>query len=159
MVTLGAFAIIFTGQGEVLLSHRVDMDAWNLPGGGVEKGELPNAAVVREVKEETDLDVAVERLVGVYTHTNKDELIFTFLCRIVDGRLQLSNEADRHAYFAPEQIPVNTIPTQVEQVRDALLPGVQPIFRRITAPSIREILGVEKGRGVGTRNSAEKEGR
>ncbi len=144
MVSLGAFAIIFNGQGEVLLSHRVDMDAWNLPGGGVEKGELPDTAVVREVKEETDLDVVVERLVGVYTHTNKDELIFAFVCRVVDGRPQLSNEADRHAYFELHQIPANTIPTQVEQVRDAIQNHPQPIFRRITAPSIREILGLEK---------------
>jgi 8-oxo-dGTP pyrophosphatase MutT (NUDIX family) len=54
--SLGAFAIIFDEQNRVLLSHRRDMDLWNLPGGGVESGELPTEAVIREVKEETGLE-------------------------------------------------------------------------------------------------------
>lgn len=46
MFSLGAFAVIFDPQGRVLLCHRRDMDMWNLPGGGVESGELPDEAVV-----------------------------------------------------------------------------------------------------------------
>ncbi len=57
LFTLGAFAIIFDNHQRVLLSHRRDMDAWNLPGGGVESGETPVEAVIREVTEETGLEV------------------------------------------------------------------------------------------------------
>ena len=51
--TLGAFATIFDAQERVLLSHRRDMDAWNPPGGGVESGETPVEAVMRELTEES----------------------------------------------------------------------------------------------------------
>jgi len=64
--TIGAFAIILDDQRRVLLCHRRDLDLWNLPGGGVESGELPTEAVVREVKKETGLDVAVVHLAGLY---------------------------------------------------------------------------------------------
>ena len=60
MFTIGTFAIIFDDQGRVLLCHRRDLDVWNLPGGGLESGELPTEAVLREVKEETGLKVVVE---------------------------------------------------------------------------------------------------
>ncbi|TAH29152.1 MAG: NUDIX domain-containing protein [Oscillatoriales cyanobacterium] len=58
MHTIGAFAIIDSG-GKVLLCHRTDRDAWNLPGGRVEAAETPWAAVVREVEEEVGLLVKV----------------------------------------------------------------------------------------------------
>jgi len=89
MFSIGAFAIIFDENGNVLLSHRRDIDAWNLPGGGVETRELPNEAVIREVKEETGLDVVILRLVGVYGKVDKDEIIFAFICRDVGGQLVL----------------------------------------------------------------------
>jgi len=52
LFTIGAFAFIFDEQGRILLCHRRDLNVWNLPGGGVESGELPTEAVVREVRED-----------------------------------------------------------------------------------------------------------
>ncbi len=141
MFSIGAFAIIFDENGQVLLSHRRDMDAWNLPGGGVESRELPSEAVIREVREETGLEVVIERLVGVYGKVDKDELVFAFVCRVVGGQLALSDEADQHRYFAPDRIPPNTPPKQVERVQDALSHADQPVFRRQIAPSTRSIIG------------------
>ena len=46
--TVGSFAVIFDKEDRVLLSHRTDLDIWNLPGGGVENGELPNETAIRE---------------------------------------------------------------------------------------------------------------
>ncbi|MGC9333521.1 MAG: NUDIX hydrolase [Anaerolineae bacterium] len=79
-------------QGRVLLCHRRDIDAWNLPGGGVESGELPTEAVIREVREETGLEAAIERLAGVYGKTDRDELVFSFICRITGERLTVTDE-------------------------------------------------------------------
>lgn len=138
MFSIGAFAIILNESGQVLLSHRRDFDAWNLPGGGVESGELPTEAVVREVQEETGLEVVIERLVGVYGKVIKDELVFAFTCRVVGGELVLSDEADQHVYFSLEELPPNVPPKQVERIRDAIQPAKPPIFRRQTAPSLRE---------------------
>lgn len=117
---VGVFAVITNGQGEVLLCHRTDYDLWNMPGGGVEEGESPWDAVVRETREEVHLDVAVERLTGVYWKPAFPELVLTFVCRVVGGELGTSDEADDVRYFPADDLPDNTSPRQVERIRDAL---------------------------------------
>jgi len=140
MFTIGAFGIIFDKQGRVLLCHRRDFDAWNLPGGGVESRELPTEAVVREVREETGLEVAIDRLVGIYGKADKDELVFSFTCHVIGGALIATEEANECVYFEIDQIPVNTSPKQVERIHDAIKSGGELIIRRQTAPSTREML-------------------
>ncbi len=71
----GAFAVIFDDHDRVLLCHRRDIDAWNLPGGGVEQGETPWDATVREVREEVGVDAEVVRLTGLYWKPGSDELV------------------------------------------------------------------------------------
>jgi ADP-ribose pyrophosphatase YjhB (NUDIX family) len=119
MFSIGAFAIIFDEGGHVLLCHRRDFDLWNLPGGGVESGELPTEAVIREAREETGLEVVIERLVGVYGKADKDEIVFSFICRAVGGQLTVTDEADECRYFEIERIPPNAPPKQVERVHEA----------------------------------------
>jgi ADP-ribose pyrophosphatase YjhB (NUDIX family) len=140
LFTIGAFAIIFDEQRRVLLCHRRDYDVWNLPGGGVESGELPTDAVIREVLEETGLEVVVDRLVGVYGKTGKDEFVFSFICLNIGGRLSLTDESSECQYFEVEHIPDNTSPKQVERIHDAVRANNEPIFRRQTAPSTKEML-------------------
>jgi 8-oxo-dGTP pyrophosphatase MutT (NUDIX family) len=55
-------------RGRILLIHKVDNDLWALPGGGHDAGESITDTAVREVREETGLDVEVVRLVGTYTN-------------------------------------------------------------------------------------------
>jgi 8-oxo-dGTP diphosphatase len=140
LFSIGAFAIIFDNKGRVLLCHRRDMNIWNLPGGGVERGELPSEAVIREVREETGLMVKIENLVGIYGKTDKDELVFSFTCNVTGGKLSATEEADALKYFKLENLPANTSPKQVERIRDAMKPVIQPIFTRQTAPSTQELL-------------------
>lgn len=61
-------AAIRNDAGDILLIHKIDNDLWALPGGGHDAGESLTDTVVREVKEETGLDVEVLRLVGTYTN-------------------------------------------------------------------------------------------
>ncbi|MFJ4869661.1 NUDIX hydrolase [Streptomyces sp. NPDC088757] len=68
---LAAYAVCVE-DGRVLLARHVSPEGastWTLPGGGVEHGEDPFDAVVREVAEETGLDAVVERLLGVDSRT------------------------------------------------------------------------------------------
>jgi ADP-ribose pyrophosphatase YjhB (NUDIX family) len=63
---LAAGGVIFDHQGRLLLIHEnYGSRRYNLPGGAVEEGETPWAAVVREVREETTLEVEPEELSGV----------------------------------------------------------------------------------------------
>ena len=93
--TIGVFAIIHDDDRRVLLCHRRDHDLWNLPDGALEHGEAPWDGVIREVKEETGLEVEVSGLAGVYSKPEADDLVFSFLCRRVGGEIALSDEADR----------------------------------------------------------------
>lgn len=135
----GAFGVIFDADRRVLLCHRRDMDAWNLPGGGVEAGETPWDATVREVREEVGLETEIVRLTGLYWKPETDELVFNFECRITGGSLGPSDESDAAAYFALADLPQNTAPKQVERIRDAL-DGGGPALRVQSGRGIRDVL-------------------
>jgi len=63
---VAAYAVV-ERRGKLLLTHwrRGHLHGWTLPGGGLEAGEDPRDAVVREVLEETGLEARVGRLIGV----------------------------------------------------------------------------------------------
>jgi len=86
-------------EGKVLLSPQFGENRYDLPGGGMDLGETPEVAVIREVKEETGLDVANPKLVdGVsrfftFAHTNNAEhvqsLMLYYACDLVGGALSI----------------------------------------------------------------------
>jgi ADP-ribose pyrophosphatase YjhB (NUDIX family) len=136
----GAFAVIYHDERRVLLCHRRDIDAWNLPGGRVEDGEAPGNAAVRETREEVGLEVEVTRLTGLYWLPDKTELVFTFECRVLSGKPGLSDEADKVGYFALDALPANTGLKHVERIRDAFAGG-PAVLRVQSGPGMRELFG------------------
>ena len=119
MQKLGAFAVVQDRASRVLLCHRTDMNAWNLPGGGVALGEAPWEAVVREVEEEAGLQVRVEKLVGLYSVPEQNVLAFVFRCARIAGSLRLSEEADAIDWFPLGALPTSTLPRHVARITDA----------------------------------------
>jgi 8-oxo-dGTP diphosphatase len=135
----GAYAVILDDIGQVLFCHRRDCDFWNLPGGGVESGEAPWQAVVREVREEVGLEVEVARLAGLYSWTALDEVIYSFVCRVIGGALLTqTDETDDARYFALENLPANTFLEHAARARDAALGQPDPVLRIPTGPSGKE---------------------
>jgi len=135
---IGAFAIIRDDQGRVLLGYRRDCDYWGLPGGGVEAGETPWQGVVREVCEETGLDVLVERLTGVYCWPHKNDLIFVFACTVAGGALATSDETREVRFFPPDALPTNTFTEHARRVSDGM-DGLPTVALRVPAgPSATE---------------------
>lgn len=118
---VGAFAIITDDEGRVLISRRTDSGWYNLPGGGVEPHESVPEGLVREVREETGLEVEVGRMVGLYNKPQKHEVVLTFAARVVGGTMQPSNEADLHEWVALNELGTrNILPKHLERIEDAL---------------------------------------
>ena len=133
---VGVGAIILR-RGRVLLVQRgraPGRGLWSLPGGAVEPGERLEDAVRREVREETGLEVVVERLVGVYGKPGRNELVFAFQCRITGGALQPTDESDETRYFAVDAMPPNTLLKHAERVWDARQAHDQPVIRKQGSP-------------------------
>jgi ADP-ribose pyrophosphatase YjhB (NUDIX family) len=104
-----AAAFIRDKAGRLLLQKRGDKDAWGLPGGALELGESAEEAVVREVLEETGLQVQVEDFVGVYTryfetYPNGDRaqsIALFFVCSILGGELAVDHDETLALQFFP----------------------------------------------------------
>jgi 8-oxo-dGTP diphosphatase len=69
---VGAYALCLDEGDRILLARlsieEVDVGAWTLPGGGLDFGEHPDAAVIRELEEETGLRGEIEEIAGVFSH-------------------------------------------------------------------------------------------
>ena len=64
VILVFAGGCLFDEDGKVLLQKRGDSGKWGFPGGAIELGETPEETAVRELKEETGLDVEVKDILG-----------------------------------------------------------------------------------------------
>lgn len=110
----GASAFIRDEGGRILLHRRSDTGRWAFPAGSLDLGESLAATAVREVREETGLEVEPLRLIGVYSgveigYPNGDRLqpfANLFECRIVGGELRADGiESLEVAFFPPDALP------------------------------------------------------
>ena len=136
----GVSAIILTPDG-VLLQRRDDNGLWGLPGGAVEPGESVRDAVIREVREETCLEVEPVRLVGVYSAPEHHQIVTypdgnvihyvssAFECRITGGALACGPESLALEWFDPERLPADLLPMSRIRIRDALARQVGAFVR------------------------------
>jgi len=100
-------AIIFqNNRKEVLCVQRRDVPMWVMPGGAVDPGETPEEAVIREVKEETGLDVVISRKVAEYTPIQLISTItHAFECTPVNGSPTITDEVRAIDYFPTHKLP------------------------------------------------------
>jgi 8-oxo-dGTP pyrophosphatase MutT (NUDIX family) len=122
-------AVILEAE-RVLLTVRIDLRGWELPGGGVHPGESDEAATRREILEETGLDVEVERRVGDYVRSGfLPHTARVFLCRPVGGTLRASSETPRVRWFDVSELPGTLFPWYRVPLEDALHGGPEPVHR------------------------------
>jgi len=107
-------AIVPNERGKLLLVHKTDNDLWALPGGAMDVGESMADTVVREVKEETGIEVEVTGVVGIYTNPNhvmayddgevRQQCSICFTTRMLGGQLATSSETSEVAWVAPDRL-------------------------------------------------------
>jgi len=131
IIMVGTSAVIRNERGEILLQHRSDNGLWGIPGGALDPGEDPAAGIIREVREETGLDVVPERLIGVYggpdhisRYPNGDIVAFTsicFACRVTGGTLNVDDDESLDLrWFAPDALPENMVQIHRPRIEHAL---------------------------------------
>jgi NAD+ diphosphatase len=92
-------------DGAVLLARNHDWPEkqFGLVTGFLERDETPEAAVMREVKEETELDALGARLIGLYPFARKNELILAYHVE-ARGEVRLNEELAEYRLIAPERL-------------------------------------------------------
>lgn len=93
-------AVVMNEHGEMLLVKTHNrQDTWEAPGGQVEKGEALDKAVVREVFEETGIQIKPVGITGVYYNATNEILSIVFKAELLDGELMLQPEEIKEAKF------------------------------------------------------------
>jgi ADP-ribose pyrophosphatase YjhB (NUDIX family) len=114
-------AIIFDDKGCILLCEHTyrKFFPWGLPGGGLERGERPEDGVRREVREETGLEVRVEKLLCAVSSPINHHISLIYLCKIAGGVFVPNFEISQTRFFSLDGLP-------------SLLPAEQALIERVT---------------------------
>ena len=116
---VGAAAIIVNKHGQILLQSRTDNDRWGLPGGCQELGERFEDTIIREVKEETNLDITEDNLelIAIVSgdsrrneYPNGDVVInntVLYCVKNYTGELKWDDESKEMRFFDLDNLPDN----------------------------------------------------
>jgi len=122
---------VVLGPAGVLLAERAELRGFELPGGEARPGESGEAAVAREVREETGVEVEVEACIAEYARTGfRPHRARIYRCRTVGGAPRPSVETTRVAWFDPAALPDTLFPWARGPLADALAPGGAATLRR-----------------------------
>lgn len=133
----GVTGVVFNGAHEVLLTRRRETGRWALVSGILEPGEQPARAIVREIAEETGIQVRVERLSSFWAgdpmviECNGDRVQFldlTFRCSYVAGDAHVGDDENLAVgWFALDALP-DMKDTHHLRLEHAEAPEGQPYF-------------------------------
>ena len=123
---VSAGAIITNQDGRVLLlKHRFrPSPGWGIPGGFLEKGEQPEQAVRRELREETELELQEVKLFATRAFNEPKQIEILFTARAVDDTERLSFEIQKAAWFSPDELPADLPNDQRKLIERAFNDGV-----------------------------------
>lgn len=119
-----AVAVIVNEDNKILLLKRADEpktwmpNKWALVGGGIEKGETPEQACKREVKEETDLEI--DKFIKTFSiQRHSDSIEHVFACRFNgdQSEINLNKENTNYGWFDVEEMKfLDTVPHLIEYI-------------------------------------------
>jgi len=128
-IGVGGGVLIFNDKGHVLLMKRAlgaknEAGYWCKPGGTIEFGETAEEAMIREIKEELDIDIEITGFVNFTNHLIKKEnqhwIALNFIAKIVGGKLK-NMEPHKHeeiAWFDLDNLPEKLTQTAKEPIEE-----------------------------------------
>ncbi len=138
---LGTCGVVFDEKSRIVLEKRSDCGWWCLPGGRLNAGETLTQGSVREVFEETGLEIEITGFLGVFSDPRRRTVRYpdngdlrqlvdaVVLGRPCGGELKKSAESLDVAWFAPWELPLNTVPPVIEILREAFYWSGQTLLR------------------------------
>ncbi len=116
---LSAVVLVNDAAGRLLYvrrNHEPAMFKWAWPSGFVDAGERVEDAAAREVREETGIEIRLERLLGVWSQTGEDVVVIGYAATLAGGTLKPGVEALAAGWF-----PMGRLPRPVFPHDDAIL--------------------------------------
>lgn len=98
---VSASVIVLNENNDILLMRG--RRGWEMPQGCVEQGETIRQAAIREVKEETGMDIELIHFCGIYQNITRGVCNHIFTGKPIGGTLTTSDESDEVGYFSLEQ--------------------------------------------------------
>ena len=120
--TVSAAAVVTNTDGKVMVLHHVmrPVTGWGLPGGFIDAGEQPHAAIERELKEETGIDISDVRMLQMHTLGRHIEILFAARAD-AEGEI-LSSEIDHLGWYTLDEIPAG-LPLDQRRTVECVLKG------------------------------------
>lgn len=120
--------MVFDGEGRILLGRRNGScrGLWCIPCGYVEYDEDVYEAVVREFKEETNLDISITGLLAVHSNFHNPDshtVGIWFGAEVTGGDLRAQGDLDRVGFFPLDQLPPLAFPTDEKVIKELALTG------------------------------------
>ncbi|MEQ1765388.1 MAG: NUDIX domain-containing protein [Pyrinomonadaceae bacterium] len=120
--TVSAAAVVVDAEGKVLVLHHLlrPITGWGLPGGFIDAGEQPHAAIRRELMEETGITLSDVRLLHLKTLGRHVEILFA--ARANEPGEILSSEIDQLGWYTFDEIP-ERLPADQRRTVERVLKG------------------------------------
>lgn len=101
-------AVLIEIENRLMMIRRANepgLGLWSFPSGYVDRGESVEDAAVREVKEETGLDVSLTGLLGVYSGQGSPVVLMVYTGTVTGGDLSAGHDADEARLYYPADLP------------------------------------------------------
>lgn len=118
-----AVAVIIASDGKIILQRRAiepGRGAWTFPSGYVDRGEVVEAAAMREVQEEICLPVRIDWLVGLYSTADNPVVLAVYAATPLAETFAVGDEVEAVALFEPDALPPLAFPHDRQIVADYL---------------------------------------
>lgn len=137
-IILNCAGAVIVREGKILLQRRMDNGKWGLPGGLLDLDETYEEAAIREVREETGLDIRLECLLGIFHNhdmvwSNGDQahtIGAYYLASIASGELRTDDESYELRFFDRDELPELFAP-------DHIL-AIEAYYNGVRSPLLKE---------------------